>query len=92
MISSELENLVRISQLKHEPAAAPELAGLQQSGEARLRDAANKSLSLESRFDLAYNAAHALALAGLRRLGLRSDNRYTVFQTLPLTLGVPVAV
>ena len=92
MILSELENLVRIGQLKREPASSTELAGLQQSGEARLRDAANKKLSLESRFDLAYNAAHALSLAGLRRLGLRSDNRYIVFQSLPHTLGVPLSV
>ena len=46
-------------------------------------------LSLESRFDLAYNAAHALALAALRRLGYRSANRYLVFQTLSHTLGLP---
>jgi hypothetical protein len=38
---------------------------------------------------LAYNAAHALALAALRRLGYRSDNRYLVFQVLPHTLGLP---
>jgi hypothetical protein len=42
-------------------------------------------------FDLAYNAAHALALAALRRLGYRSENRYLVFQTLPHTLGLPPA-
>ena len=59
------------------------------SGSARLADAANPSLALESRFDLAYNAAHALALAALRRLGYRSENRYVVFQSLPHTLGVP---
>ncbi len=92
MISSELENLVRIGTLKREPASASELEGLQHSGDARLRDAGNATLSLESRFDLAYNAAHALALVALRRLGLRSDNRYVVFQTLPHTLGVPVSV
>jgi hypothetical protein len=43
---------------------------------------------LESRFDLAYNAAHALALAALCRLGYRSENRYLVFQTLPHSLGL----
>jgi hypothetical protein len=45
-------------------------------------------LSPESRFDLAYNAAHALGLAALRRLGYRPDSRYLVFQTLPHTLGL----
>ena len=44
--------------------------------------------ALESRFDLAYNAAHALCLAALRHAGYRSTNRYMVFQVLPHTLGV----
>ncbi len=46
------------------------------------------SLALESRFDLAYNAAHALCLAALRRKGYRASNRYIVFQVLPHTLGL----
>lgn len=91
MTSAELENLVRTGQLKREPPGDAELDGLMRSGEARLTDAANTSLSLESRFDLAYNAAHALALAALRRLGYRSENRFLVFQTLPHTLGLPAA-
>jgi hypothetical protein len=62
----ELENLVRMGQLKREPPVASEVGGLLRSGEARLADATKQSLSLESRFDLAYNAAHALALAALR--------------------------
>ena len=88
MTSAELENLVRIGKLKREPPAATEISGLIRSGERRLVDAQKESLSLESRFDLAYNAAHALALAALRRLGYRSENRYLVFQALPHTLGV----
>jgi hypothetical protein len=92
MISSELENLIRIGQLKREPATEAELEGLTQSAEARLADASKASLSLESRFDLAYNAAHALSLVGLRRLGLRSENRFVVFQVLPHTLGVSPGV
>ena len=43
---------------------------------------------LESRFDLAYNAAHALCLAALRRQGYRARHRYIVFQVLPHTLGL----
>ena len=58
MTSAELENLVRVGQLKREPSVASEIAGLVRSGEARLADADNPTLSLESRFDLAYNAAH----------------------------------
>ena len=55
MTSDELENLVRVGQLKKEPPADAEIAGLRRSGEARLADAQNPELSLESRFDLAYN-------------------------------------
>ena len=91
MTSAELENLARIGKLKQEPPVASEIRGLLRSGEARLTDAANRDLSLESRFDLAYNAAHALALAGLRLRGYRSENRFLVFQVLPHTLGLPPA-
>lgn len=92
MTSTELENLVRIGKLKREAATPTELAGLLRSGEARLIDAGNSTLSLESRFDLAYNRAHALALVALRRMGYRSENRYVVFQAVPHTLGIPAAV
>lgn len=74
--------------LKTEPPDAQELAGLLRTGKARLHDARNTSLSLESRFDLAYNAAHALCLAALRMQGFRASNRYIVFQVLPHTLGL----
>jgi hypothetical protein len=69
MNSPELDNLVQIGKLKHEPPSKQEFDGLLASAAARLADAANVSLALESRFDLAYNAAHALAQAALRRLG-----------------------
>lgn len=91
MTSPELERLVEIRQLKREPSESSEIDGLRASGEARLTDAENASLALESRFDLVYNAAHALALAALRRLGYRPANRYIVFQALAHTLGVPAA-
>jgi hypothetical protein len=89
MTSTELENLVAIGKLKREPCSAREFNGLVKSGEARLSDAASPVLAIESRFDLAYNAAHALALAALRYRGFRSDNRYIAFQALPFTLGLP---
>ena len=91
MTSSELENLAGIGRLKREAPSAREFEGLVRSGETRLADASNAALAPESRFDLAYNAAHALALAALRRMGYRSENRYLVFQVLPHTLGVPAA-
>jgi hypothetical protein len=84
-----LENLSRPGgSLKAEPADAAEIAGLLRTGRARLADAGNASLALESRFDLAYNAAHALCLAALRAKGYRAGNRYIVFQALPHTLGL----
>ena len=90
-MSAELANLQRIGKIKAEPPNARELAGLLASGERRLTDAQRADLAFDSRFDLAYNAAHALALYALRRLGYRSDNRYLVFQALPHTLGLPAA-
>lgn len=74
--------------LKAEPPDAREFAGLKRSGHARLQDALNTSISLEGRFDLAYNAAHALCLAAPRWNGYRSTNRHIVFQLLPHTLGI----
>ncbi len=78
--------------LRQEPPDAAEFAGLKRSGLARLRDAANDGLSLEGRFDLAYNAVHALCLAALRWHGYRPANRYIVFQVLPHTLGLGAEV
>jgi hypothetical protein len=88
-MTDSLDNLVRTGQLKREPPAQQELDGLIRSGRARLNDAENVSLSLEGRFDLGYNAAHALSLAALRWHGYRSENRYVVFQALAHTLTLP---
>ena len=86
---SALENLCGPGKaLKAEAPDANEIAGLLRTGIARLHDAQNTALALESRFDLAYNAAHALCLAALRRMGYRSGNRYIAFQVLPHTLGL----
>jgi hypothetical protein len=88
-VPSPLENLEGPGKpLRAEPPDAAEFAGLLRSGRARLKDAGNKSLALESRFDLGYNGAHALCLAALRWHGYRSNNRYLVFQLLPHTLGL----
>lgn len=85
----KLDNLVRIRQLKAEPAAQSEIDGLLRSGGARLKDTQLQGLSLDSRLDLAYNAAHAFSLAALRWHGYRSENRYTVFQCLEHTVSLP---
>jgi len=88
MNSKNLESLVKIGQIKKEPFDEKEYTGLVNSGKARLKDAQITSLSPESRFDLAYNSAHALALAALRKCGYRANNRYIVFQALPHTTGL----
>lgn len=88
-MTSPLENLAGPGKpLATEQPDDNEIAGLLRSGKARLADARNDALSLDSRFDLAYNAAHALCLAALRRHGYRPRHRYIVFQTLPHTLGL----
>lgn len=85
----QLDNLVRIRQLKAEDATQAEIDGLIRSGNARRQDAQLKNLTLDSRFDLAYNAAHAFALAALRWHGYRSEHRYIVFQCLEHTVKLP---
>ena len=88
-MTSPLERLAGPGQtLTAEPPDAKEFAGLKRSGLARLRDASNAANSLEGRFDLVYNAAHALCLAALRYHGFRASKRYIVFQVLPHTLGL----
>ncbi len=88
-MTSPLENLAGPGKgLTKEALDIRELQGLIRSGLARLKDAANPANSIEGRFDLVYNAAHALCLAALRWHGYRPSNRYIVFQVLPHTLGL----
>ena len=89
--NDNLGNLVRTGNLKTEPPDRKECEGLLRSAIDRLQDAHNPALSFSSRFDLAYNAAHALALTALRLQGYRSDRRYLVFQCLMHTLSVSQA-
>lgn len=79
---ANLENLQRSGGLKAEPPDRKECDGLMRSARDRWRDAGNPQLAFASRFDLAYNAAHAIALTALRLRGYRSDKRYLVFQCL----------
>ena len=87
----ELDNLVRIGQLKAEPRNVPEASRMLAMAHTRLADAQLRSVSLEGRFTSAYNAAHSAALAALRWHGYRSENRYTVFQCLTHTLKWPAS-
>lgn len=92
-MNSQLDNLAKISKggLKVESPNQAEFDGLVRSAKRKLLDAATPTLGLESAFDLAYNAAHALALAALRWHGYRSENRFLVFQALAHTVGFPPA-
>ena len=87
----KLKNLAKVGSLKPEPPNTAEIQALISSGQTRLKDARTRSLSLESRFDLSYNAAHALALAALRKQGFRAVNRITVFQCLEHTSKLATA-
>ena len=82
---------MKINKLKAEPPDQSEFDGLVRSAERKLPDAQNAALSPDSRFILAYDAAHSLALAALRWHGFRSENRYIVFQVLGSTASFPVA-
>jgi len=92
MTSDSLASLVKVGLLKAEPGDQAEFDGLLRAGRAKFKDAANEDLEPESRFDLAYNAAHALSLAALRWHGYRPDKRYVVFQALQHTLAMPAGV
>jgi hypothetical protein len=83
----ELDNLVRIKRLKLEPGSRAEFDGMVRSARTHLADAQNESIDTDSQFDLAYGAAHRLALAALRQRGYRSEDRITVFQTLVHTVN-----
>lgn len=87
----QLQNLQKIGKLKVEPPDQAEFDGLVSSAKRKLPDAENPALSPDSRFILAYDAAHSLALAALRWHGFRSEARYIVFQVLGHTVSFPTA-
>ncbi|MGV3628898.1 MAG: hypothetical protein ACO1PN_14565 [Betaproteobacteria bacterium] len=84
-----LDNLVRIGQLKAEPRNDAEVRRMLAMARGFLVDAAVSTVSASTRFICAYSAGHAAALAALRWHGYRSENRYTVFQSLTHTLNWP---
>lgn len=93
MGKQELENLANVGDLNREPGTRVEFVGMVDGAGKRLADARDEDLAPESRFDLAYNAAHGFALAALRQQGYRPDKkRYIVFQTLVHTVGFDPAV
>lgn len=70
------------------PSPLENLCGPTKPIAAEPPDAQVMQLSVEGRFDLAYNAAHAMCLAALRWHGYRSSNRFIVFQVLPHTFAL----
>ena len=91
-MSDNLAKLAALGHLKAEAYSDPEFRSLVDSAQKRLADARNTTLSPESRFDLAYNASHSLALAALRSYGYRSNkSRALVFQALAHTVGMDAA-
>jgi hypothetical protein len=59
MQSKELENLVKVGQLKHEAFSQSEFDTTVRSGNERLQDANSTQISLSGKFLLAYGAAYA---------------------------------
>ena len=68
-----LENLLKIGQLKEHPAQAEEIERLLVAARRNLRDAKQKTISPETRFDAAYKAIMESALAALMMHGYRPD-------------------
>lgn len=91
MPPDRLQNLVRTGKLTPESPHTAEIDRLFTTAIERLADAERTDMNFASRFDLAYNAAHALALVALRRRGYRPRERYVVFQLLEETAGIPPA-
>jgi len=87
MTLENLDNLVKIKQLKKEPPDQKEFDGMVSSAKRRLQDAEVDAVSEEGRFLSAYGAAHVLSVAAMRWHGYRSDNRFLVFQCLQQTVG-----
>ena len=90
-----LENLAGIGQLVPEATSVEEISGFLTRAEQQLADARTASLSVASRFCLAYDAAHAFALIALRVQGYRPGrglgHRMVVFSTLVHTVASPSA-
>lgn len=86
MTLKELDNLVKINDLKAEPPDQDEFNSMVNSAKRCLKDAEVDGLSEEGKFSSAYTAAHLLSLAAMRWHGYRSSNRYQVFQCLVHTV------
>jgi hypothetical protein len=93
MTSEPLLNLQRIGQLEAVPFSAELMEKMLATAANRLQDARRAENSLETRFDCAYTAIHALADAALLKHGFRTStskpgHHQTTLQCLVHTLGV----
>lgn len=89
-----LENLLRIGRIKEHAADAAEIQKLLAAARRSLKDAQVQEISLELRFDAAYNGIMQAALVALMANGYRPDtnqpgHHMTVLQLLPKTMGLP---
>ena len=95
-MNDALDRLVTTGQLKVQPTSKTEVAGFLANADQRLADARIPELSSAGRFDHAYAAAHALALAALRAEGYRPGSslghRAIVFQSLAHTIQAPATL
>ena len=87
-----LENLIGKG-LQQEAASPEEIRRFLNKIAIKLTDAQRETLSLDSRFDLAYEALLQIGLAALRANGFRPDSRgghhLLALQTLNTTIGYP---
>lgn len=87
-----LENLIGKG-LQREVSDPDEISRLRRKIAAKLADARNDQISLDSRFDLAYEALLQIGLLALRANGLRPDSRgghhVMALQTLDSTIQYP---
>src|SRR3990172_8602200 len=94
--SQNLRNLERTGALKQEATSASEIRRLLELARGGLASAGLKGNPLEVRYQVAYAAAHYLALAALRannyRTAAREGHRQLVFQLLPHTAGIDSSV
>ncbi|MEA3363325.1 MAG: DNA-binding protein, partial [Thermodesulfobacteriota bacterium] len=87
-----LENLIGRG-VEVEPADAEEITRLLDKIKVKIADAKVVEISLDTRFDIAYEALLQIGLTALRCHNLRPNSRgghhVTALQTLPLTIGYP---
>jgi hypothetical protein len=95
-MNDALDKLVTTGHLKVQPTSKSQLAGFLANADRRLADAQIPELSSAGRFNIAYEAAHALALAAMRAHGYRPGSapghRAIVFQELVHTVQAPATL